>query len=161
MQWRQPALRQRRPAKWHQRQINRYLNSLGKLEHLAGRGWCGGGTRPAGRADHGILWPEGAIGRAAQLAGLLGGIIAVHALEQVTAATATMGVRAFGRGRPLGKYRGLIIRQNPFTERKAALLRRLSRGRLRAASGYYFHEGGRHLALRRLHRRATMARPAP
>ncbi len=124
-------------------QLNRYLNTLGNwstwrdvdsVEAVPGR------LAELTTAFFGL---KGLLEGRPQLAGLLGGIIAVHALEQVTAATATMGVRAFGRGRPLGKYRGLIIHQNPFTERKAALLRRLSRGRLREAAGYYFHEGGR------------------
>ena len=75
-------------------------------------------------------------------AGLLGVIVLVHALEQVTAGLATATMRLYGRGRPVAGYRGVMVRPSPFTPAIAALLSRVSRGRLWEATGYYFFTAG-------------------
>ena len=78
-----------------------------------------------------------------KLAGILGAVMAVHALEQVTGAGVTFGARLLGRGEPIGKYRGIILRQSPLTPRMAGAVNRLTGGRLLNAKGYYFFESGR------------------
>lgn len=125
-------------------QVNRYLNTLGswgtyrdvtRLEDIPNRigqvtaAFFGvSGLSPTG-------WPR--------LAGLLGAIMAVQALEQVTGAGVTFGTRLFVRGEPIGKYRGLLLRQSPLTPPLARVFNRLSRGRMPDAQGYYFFEAGR------------------
>jgi hypothetical protein len=69
--------------------------------------------------------------------------MAVQALEQVTGAGVTFGARLLGRGEPVGKYRGIILRQSPLTPRMAGAVNRLTGGRLLEAKGYYFFESGR------------------
>ena len=76
------------------------------------------------------------------LSGLLGVVIAVHALEQVTGGLATAGMALAGRGQPLARYRGVLIRRSPFS-RWAHLLSHLPGLRVLAATGYYFVESGR------------------
>ncbi len=80
-----------------------------------------------------------------RLTGILGAIMAVHALEQVTGAAITFGVRLLARGEPLGHagHRGVILRQSPFTPHAARAWRWLIGSRLVAADGYYFFESGR------------------
>ena len=78
-----------------------------------------------------------------RLAGILGAVMAVHALEQVTGAGVTFGARLLGRGEPIGKDRGIILRQSPLTPRMAGAVNRLTGGRLLNAKGYYFFESGR------------------
>ena len=78
-----------------------------------------------------------------RLSGILGAIILVHALEQVTGGAATTGMRLYVQGRPLASYRGIIIRQSPFTPKMASLLDQISGGRLLVAHGCYFFESGR------------------
>ncbi len=75
--------------------------------------------------------------------GILGAIVAVHTLEQATGAAATFGMRLLARGKPIGKHRGVILRQSPLTPRAAKMVNRLTRGRLQNAEGYYFFESGR------------------
>jgi hypothetical protein len=77
------------------------------------------------------------------MTGILAATLGVQALEQVTGNVATAGVRLVGQGKPVAKYRGLIIRQSPVIERKARLLNRITGGRVTNAGGYYFHDGGR------------------
>jgi hypothetical protein len=77
------------------------------------------------------------------ITGILATTLGVQALEQVTGNIATAGVRLVGQGKPVAKYRGLIIRQSPVIERKARLLNRITGGRVTQAAGYYFHDGGR------------------
>jgi hypothetical protein len=78
-----------------------------------------------------------------KLAGILGTVMAVQALEQVTGAGVTFGARLLGRGEPVGKYRGIILRQSPLAPRMAGAVKRLTGGRLLEAKGYYFFESGR------------------
>ena len=75
--------------------------------------------------------------------GLLGAVMAVHALEQVTAGLATFGARLLVRGEPLGHYRGLVWRRSPLTPRTARALGWLVGSRLISAEGCYFTETGR------------------
>lgn len=75
--------------------------------------------------------------------GLMGVVMAVHGLEQVTASIVTTGMRLYGRGRPLAQYNGIIIRDSPSTLKQASKLNRIVGGRILAAKGYYFMEGGR------------------
>ncbi len=77
------------------------------------------------------------------VSGLLGAVVLIHALEQLTGGIATTGMRLYARGRPLASYRGITIHESPFTPQAAHLLDRVTRGRLVAADGYYFFEGGK------------------
>jgi hypothetical protein len=76
------------------------------------------------------------------LSGLLGVVIAVHALEQVTGGLATAGMGLVVRGQPLARYRGVLIRRSPFS-RWAHLLGRLPGVQVLDSTGYYFVEAGR------------------
>ena len=78
-----------------------------------------------------------------KISGILGAIMALHALEQVTGSLATFGTRLLIRGEPLGHYRGVILRRSPLTPQSARALRWLIGSRLLKANGYYFHESGR------------------
>jgi hypothetical protein len=78
-----------------------------------------------------------------QVTGLLGAVMAVHALEQVTAGLATFGTRLLVRGEPLGHHRGVVWRRSPLTPRTARALRWLIGSRLISAEGCYFTETGR------------------
>jgi hypothetical protein len=76
------------------------------------------------------------------LSGLLGVVIAVHALEQVTGGLATAGICLAVRSQPLARYRGVLIRRSPFS-RWVHLLDRLPGLRVLESTGYYFVESGR------------------
>jgi len=125
-------------------QVSRYLNTLGSwgtyrdlksLDQIPER------LEQVTAAFFGLSgFGEGGLPR---ITGILGVIVGIHALEQATGAVATFGVRLLGRGQPLAKYRGVIIRQSPLTPRKAKILNRITGGRVLNAAGYYFHEGGR------------------
>ena len=78
-----------------------------------------------------------------KVTGILGAIMAVHALEQVSGSLATFGVRLLLRGEPLGQYRGVILRRSPVTPRTARALGWLIGSRLVDAEGVYFFESGR------------------
>jgi hypothetical protein len=78
-----------------------------------------------------------------KLTGILGVILATHALEQATGAAATFGMRMLVRGKPIGQHRGVILRESPITPRAAKVANRLTGGRFSQAEGYYFHESGR------------------
>ncbi|MBN1992736.1 MAG: hypothetical protein JW953_08510 [Anaerolineae bacterium] len=94
---------------------------------------------------------------------ILGVIVGIHALEQVTGAAATTAMRLWGRGKPLSRYRGVIVRESPLTPKTAAILGRLSGGRVVGACGYYFHEGGRtwHAQSFTINLKGTPHTPAP
>jgi hypothetical protein len=124
-------------------QVNRYLNTLGNwstyqdlssLEDLPGR---------IGDVTTKFFGVDGLAQGSPRLAGILGVVMGVHAMEQVTGAIATSGMRLLARGRPLARYRGVIVRESKLTPIKARALYRLTAGRLQDAAGYYFHEGGR------------------
>lgn len=78
-----------------------------------------------------------------KMTGILGAIMVVHALEQVSGSLATFGVRLLLRGEPLGQYRGVILRRSPVTSRTARALGWLIGSRLVDAEGVYFFESGR------------------
>jgi hypothetical protein len=77
-----------------------------------------------------------------RLSGLLGLIVAVHTLEQVTGGLVTAGLGLLVRGRPLARYRGILIRQSPLTAKWAGLVNRITAGRVLEAQGYYFVVAG-------------------
>ena len=78
-----------------------------------------------------------------RLSGILGAIILLHALEQVTGGMATTGMRLYARGKPVASYRGVTIRKSPFTAKAAQILDQVSGGRLTVTDGAYFFESGR------------------
>ncbi|MEW5956105.1 MAG: hypothetical protein AB1801_00150 [Chloroflexota bacterium] len=78
-----------------------------------------------------------------RLSGILGAIIFVHALEQVTGGVATTGMRLYARGKPVANYRGITIRQSPFTPKVAPFLYHITGGRVLVVDGCYFFESGR------------------
>lgn len=78
-----------------------------------------------------------------RLSGLLSAVILVHALEQATAGLATSGMRLYARGRPVASYRGILIRESPFTLKATQVLGQVTGGRLLVTQGYYFFESGK------------------
>ena len=70
-------------------------------------------------------------------------MLAAHVAEQFTGSAATLGWRMFGRGQPVAKYRGVIVRRNPNIDTRSRFLNRLTRGRVVDMKGYYFFEGSR------------------
>lgn len=78
-----------------------------------------------------------------RLSGILGAIILLHTLEQVTGGVATTGMRLYARGKPVASYRGITIRKSPFTPKAAQVLDQVTGGRLSVADGSYFFESGR------------------
>jgi hypothetical protein len=80
-----------------------------------------------------------------KVTGILGAIMAVHALEQISGSLATFGVRLLLSGEPLGHapHRGVILRRSPLTPRTVRAMRWLIDSRLVDADGVYFFESGR------------------
>lgn len=74
---------------------------------------------------------------------VLSTVLGIHTLERTTGATATLGVRTLARGKPVGTWNGVIVRESRFTPANAKMLDRLTGGRVLDARGYYFHAGGR------------------
>lgn len=71
-------------------------------------------------------------------------LMAVHTLEQISGGLISLTSRLFIKGRVLGSYGGIVIRHNPLTAKKAAVLNFVTRGWiLPHAIGVYFYEGGR------------------
>jgi hypothetical protein len=124
-------------------QVNRYLNTLGSWSTYRDIGSAEEIPERIAQVTGAYFGIKGLIEGHPRLVGVLGAIIGVHALEKVTGGMATTGMRLYGRGKPVASYRGIMIRKSPFTERSARALNRLTGGRVLAASGYYFFEGGR------------------
>ncbi len=72
----------------------------------------------------------------------LGMVAAVHLSERATGALATFGMRMAARGKPVAKYRNIIVRKSPFIQSKARALSRMTGNKLLDADGYYFHDRG-------------------
>jgi len=125
-------------------QVSRYLNTLGNWSTYRGLNSVEDIPERVGQVTAAYFGLEG-LGKNGfpKLAGILGVVMAVQALEQVTGAGVTFGARLFGRGEPVGKYRGIILRKSPLTPRMAGAVNRLTGGRLQEAKGYYFFESGR------------------
>jgi hypothetical protein len=124
-------------------QVNRYLNTLGSWSTYRDIGAAEEIPERIAQVTGAYFGIKGLIEGHPRLAGVLGAIIGLHALEKVTGGLATTGMRLYGRGRPVASYRGIMIRKSPFTPRTAGALNRLTGGRILAADGYYFFEGGR------------------
>lgn len=124
-------------------QISRYLNTLGSWSTYRDIGSAEEIPERIAQVTGAYLGIKGLIDGHPRVAGVLGAIIGVHALEQVTGGIATTGMRLYGRGRPVASYRGIMIRKSPFTPRVAGAMNRLTGGRVLEANGYYFFEGGR------------------
>jgi len=86
---------------------------------------------------------RGLLEGAPRLTGFLGVIIGVHALEHVTGATATMLTRLYGRGRPVGTYRGVTIRQGRGQSPLARLANKVTGRETVTSDSFYFFESGR------------------
>lgn len=125
-------------------QVSRYLNTLGNWSTYRDISSFDDIPERIGQVTAAFFGLEG-LGKNGlpKLAGILGAVMAVQALEQVTGAGVTFGARLLGRGKPIGKYRGIILRESPLTPRLAGAVNRLTRGRLLEAKGYYFFESGR------------------
>jgi hypothetical protein len=124
-------------------QVNRYLNTIGSWSTYRDLDSIEAIPHRLAQVTAAYLGLKGVALGHPRLAGLLGVVIAVHALEQLTGGLATAGMRLCARGRPLATYRGLLIRPSPFTPRTVRLLNRLTGGRVLAARGYYFFEAGK------------------
>ena len=124
-------------------QVSNYLSTLGSWNTYRDLGSVEEIPERVAQVTAAFLGVKGFIEGHPRLTGVLGAIIGVHALEQVTGGLATTGMRLYARGRPVASYRGLLIRQSPFTPRQARLLDRLTGRRVRAANGYYFFESGK------------------
>ncbi|MEW5961866.1 MAG: hypothetical protein AB1801_29445, partial [Chloroflexota bacterium] len=124
-------------------QTQRYLDTLGRWSTYRDLGRAEEIPERIAQVTGAFFGLKGLVEGHPRLAGLLGIIIGLHALEQLTGGLATTGMRLYGRGRPVASYRGIMIRKSPFTPRTAAAMNRLTGGRVLAATGYYFFEGGR------------------
>jgi hypothetical protein len=124
-------------------QVSRYLNTIGSWSTYRDLGSAEEIPERLAQVTAAFFGVKGLINGHPRLAGVLGVIIGVHALEQVTGGIATTAMRLYGRGRPLVNYRGILVRQSPFTPKAAGLFNRLTGGRVLEAKGYYFFESGR------------------
>jgi hypothetical protein len=125
-------------------QVSRYLNTVGSWSTYRDLGGVEEAPERLAEVTAAFFGLKGLLAGRPQLTGLLGLIIGLHALEQITGSTITFGMRLLARGRPLYQpYRGITLRQSPFTPRVARLVNRLSHGRVSDSQGYYFFQGGR------------------
>jgi len=124
-------------------QISRYLNTLGNLSTYRDLNNVEEVPQRIAEVTAAYFGIKGLIEGHPKVAGVLGVIIGLHFLEQVTGGVATTAVRLYGRGRPIAQYRGMILRQSPFTPKKAKLLNTLTGGRVLDSHGYYFFSNGR------------------
>ncbi len=124
-------------------QVSRYLSTLGSWSTYRDLGSAEEIPERIAQVTGAYFGIKGLVEGHPRVAGVLGAIIGVHALEKVTGGLATTGMRLYGRGKPVASYRGLLIRKSPFTPKTAGVLNRLTGGRVLAANGYYFFEGGR------------------
>ncbi len=124
-------------------QVSRYLNTLGSWSTYRDIGSAEEIPERIAQVTGAYFGIKGLIEGHPRVAGVLGAIIGVHALEKVTGGIATTGMRLYGRGRPVASYRSIMIRKSPFTPKKAGAMNRLTGGRILEANGYYFFEGGR------------------
>lgn len=125
-------------------QVSRYLNTVGSWSTYRDLGGVEEVPERLAQVTAAFFGLKGLLAGRPQLTGILGVIIGLHALEQVTGSTITFGMRLLARGRPLYQpYRGITLRQSPFTPRVARLVNRLSGGRVSDSQGYYFFQGGR------------------
>lgn len=121
---------------------SRYLNTLGSwssyrdlesLEEIP--------QRLAGLTES-FFGLKGLLSGRPRLAGIAGAVLAVHAVEQATGSLGTMAMRTFGRGKPIGKYRGVILRQTE-PGRWARGIEQVTGGRVSQSENFYFFESGR------------------
>lgn len=124
-------------------QVSRYLNTLGSWSTYRDLGSAEEIPERIAQVTGAYFGIKGLIEGHPRVAGVLGAIIGVHALEKVTSGIATTGMRLYGRGKPVASYRGIMIRKSPFTPRAAGMMNRLTGGRVLEANGYYFFEGGK------------------
>ncbi len=124
-------------------QINQFLGTLGSWDSYRDLGSLDEIPAQIAKITAAYFGVKDFLKGKPKLTGILGAILATHALEQATGAGATMGMRMLARGKPLGQYRGVILRESPITPRAAKVTNRLTGGRVSQAKGYYFHESGR------------------
>lgn len=124
-------------------QVSRYLNTIGSWSTYRDLGSVGEIPERIAQATAAFFGIKGLIDGHPRLAGALGVIIGVHALEHVTGGIATTAMRLYGRGQPLVNYRGILVRKSPFAAKVTSALNRLSGGRVLDAKGYYFFESGK------------------
>jgi hypothetical protein len=124
-------------------QTSRFLNTLGNWNSYRDLSSFEEVPERIAQITESFFGLKGLLRGSPKLAGVMGAIMAVHALEQATGAAGTMGMRALGRGQPFGKYRGLILRRSPLAAKAGQLFNRLSGGRVQQADGFYFFESGR------------------
>lgn len=73
---------------------------------------------------------------------ILGAILALHALERLTASLGTLAIRLTAHGQLVGQHRGVALRASALTTRTSGALRWLLGSRLLQTAGYFFHAGG-------------------
>ena len=73
---------------------------------------------------------------------ILGAMMALHALERLTAALGTLAVRLAVRGQIVGRHQGVVLRAGSLTTRTAGAMHWLLGSRLQHSTGTYFHAGG-------------------
>lgn len=124
-------------------QVSRYLNTIGSWSTYRDIGSAEEIPERIAQVTGAFFGLKGLVEGHPRLAGMLGAIIGVHALEQVSGGLVTTGMRLYGRGKPVASYRGIMVRKSPFTPKTAGVLNRLTGGRVLEANGYYFFEGGK------------------
>jgi hypothetical protein len=124
-------------------QVNQFLNTVGSWDSYRDLNSLNEIPEQLARITAAYFGLKDVLKGKPKLTGILGAILAVHAMEQATGATATFGMRMLVRGKPIGQHRGVILRESPITPRAAKVANRLTGGRVSQAEGYYFHESGR------------------
>ena len=125
-------------------QVHRYLNTLGSWSSYRDLNRPEEIPQRLANLTTAFFGLDGLTGNGLpKVTGILGAIMAVHALEQVSGSLATFGIRLLLRGEPLDQYRGIVLRRSPVTPRTARALGWLIGSRLVDAEGVYFFESGR------------------
>lgn len=124
-------------------QVSRYLNTLGSWSTYRDLTSLEEVPERVAQLTGAFFGVKGLVEGHPRLAGILGAIIAIHALEYATAGAATTITRLYGRGRPLVFYGGVTVRDSPGFAKKAGFINRLTGGWVLDARGCRFSEAGR------------------
>lgn len=124
-------------------QTHRYLDTLGSWNTYRDIGSVEDLPERIARVTAAYFGLKGLTEGHLRLSGILGAMILVHTLEQVSGGVVTTGMRLYAHGRPVASYRGITIRKSPLTPKTAYLLDQVTGGRLLASDGCYFFESGR------------------
>jgi hypothetical protein len=123
--------------------ISRYLNVIGSLGTYLDLNNVEDVPERIAQITATFFGIKGLVEGHPRLVGVLGILIGVQAMEHVTGGMATTGMRMWIRGKPVGHYRGIVLRKSPFTPKVADLWHKAIGGRVLDSNGYYFFKDGR------------------